>query len=71
MTWEPITDEDATSLSCEGVHTGLRKGAFGDDAHKIWKVIADSKTTDWWQANEWHIDALASMGYRICKEVRP
>jgi hypothetical protein len=60
-------DSDITGQLCEAVHTGLRKGAFGDDAHKIWKVIADSETEDWWDGIAWAVIALKSEGYVFCK----
>ena len=61
------SDEDITEQLCEAVHTGLRKGAQGDEAHKIWKVIADSETEDWWDGVAWAVLTLKEEGYVFCK----
>ena len=62
-------DEEIVAQLCEAVHVGMRKGAMDEDAHKIWKVIYDSETSDWWDGMFWAVLTLKSEGYVFCRPV--
>lgn len=52
-----IDAQDAAYLG-ESIHAGFRKGSEAPDSAALWKAIADSKTSAWVDAIEYHLGCV-------------
>jgi hypothetical protein len=67
--WKPIDPDEAQSTIAQGMHTGLRKGSDAPSSGPLWRAISESTDSAWSDAAEFTIEGMASMGYRLCKQV--
>lgn len=51
------------------MHTGLRKGSDAPSSGPLWRAISESTDSAWGDAAEFTVEGMASMGYRLCKQV--
>jgi hypothetical protein len=59
------TDNDVLSALGQSIHTGLRKAAESDAAHRAWKAIGDMPSEDWHAVLDWAAWAMHESGYPI------
>lgn len=70
VSYEPVTQEEATSLIGEGVHTGLRKGSEAPSSAALWRAIAFCDDGAWDDALKYCVWGLDVMGFAVCKKVK-
>jgi hypothetical protein len=67
VTWVPVSQDDATSIIGEGVHTGLRKGTDAPGSPELWDAIRESPRA-WSEALAYFVWGLDQMGMALCKK---